>query len=76
MPSEPIADREETSISLLADRIRAVAAAHHADDEPALRHALRALSNDANLLANRDPLLATGLAARQRIASRRQTAKI
>lgn len=70
-PDSPIVDRAVSSAPLLAERMRAVALAWREADEDVLRGELRALADEAGLLAAMHPLPGTGLSQRQRIAAGR-----
>jgi hypothetical protein len=71
-PDAPMPDRIESSPAVLAERVREVARAFHAADEPAARLELRALAREASLLAAMDPLLPSMIRNRQRVSAERE----
>jgi hypothetical protein len=56
-PDPVMTNRASSSLAILATRVAEVVAAHRAQDEAALRAELRALSEEAGLLAGLHPLL-------------------
>ena len=60
-PDPVMSNRASSSMAILARRVAEVAAAHKAQDEAALRAELRALSEEAGLLARLHPLLSRSM---------------
>ena len=69
-PDAPV-PREISSPGILANRVREVGWAFVHGDENAARAGLRALADEASLLAMTDPLIPTALDNRVRVAAER-----